>query len=128
MANPDDRRIYFFHMKGLKPDHKIAHRATLSLWWKFRQENPGSGKTYNQWLAEYWETDDQNEQVKKCMDLFFRAETIKRYEKIGSDWGEFPQLLKPYMKNPRYEVVYKDGSPSHRVIYEDRGIPLPEKV
>lgn len=127
MANPDDRRIYFFHLKGLKPDEKIAGRATLSLWWKFRQENPGSPKTYNQWLAEYWGTDDKEEQIRKCMGLFFESGRIRRYEKIGGDWGEYPTLMKPYLKQPRYEVGYENGVPVRRMTHEDRAVPLPGK-
>jgi glycosyltransferase involved in cell wall biosynthesis len=56
-ANPADPRIYFYHLKGLKPDHKIAERATLSLWWKHCQENPGRALAKEQWLARHWGTE-----------------------------------------------------------------------
>lgn len=128
MANPDDRRIYFYHLKGLKPDEKIAGRATLSLWWKYCREHPGSGKTYEQWLAGFWGTDNRGLQVEKCMEMFFQGDRMRVYEKAGGDWGEYPSLLGPYLKNPRYEVVYVDGRPHHRVTHTDREIPLPERA
>jgi glycosyltransferase involved in cell wall biosynthesis len=125
MAHPDDRRVYFFHMKGLKPDDKVANRSTLSLWWKYCQERPRHDKTYEQWLADFWGTKNRKEQIKKCMELFFKGDRIRRFEKIGGDWGEYPTLLKPYLNRPRYEVVYRGGKPSRRVTHHDRSVPLP---
>jgi hypothetical protein len=127
MANPEDPRIYFYHLKGLKPDEKIADRATLSLWWKYRQEHPGQ-MSKEQWLADHWKTDDRAEQVRQCMEFFFREGRLKRYEHVGGDWGEYPTLMAPYLARPKYELVYEDGRPHHRVTHPGRTVPLPERA
>lgn len=126
--NSEDTRVYFYHLKGLKPDEKIADRITISEWWKHCQERPGGGETYKEWLADYWGTADREEQVQRAMALFFEGERIKRFEKVGGKWGDYPTLMKPYLEAPRYEVVYEDGKPARRVTREDREIPLPEKL
>lgn len=128
MANPDDRRIYFFHLQGLKSDQRITSRATLSLWWNYSNTNADRSMTYEQWLGKHWGTTDTEEQVKKCMETFFKTDSIKQYEKVGGDWGEYPTTLKPYLESPKYEVEYVDGKPGRRITHHDRTIPVPEKL
>ncbi len=125
-ANDEDRRVYFFHLKGLKPDEHICFRHTLSDWWKYCQTHPNPELTYEEFLADFWGTADKEEQKRRCLSIYFEDEKLKVYERIGGDWGEYPTLLKPYMERPKYEVVYKDGRPADRITRPDREVPLPE--
>jgi hypothetical protein len=128
VANPEDRRVYFFHLKGLKSDDKIAFRAALGHWWRYTQAAGDKSKSYEDWLADYWGTPDRDQQIAKCLERFFGGDQLQRYQKIGGGWGDYPTLLKPYFENPKYEIVYENGKPHHRVTHPDREIPLPGKI
>jgi len=126
-ADTQDRRVYFYHMKGLKPDDNIAFRKCMAGWWEYCEKNPGHEKSYEQWRAEFFKTPDLKEQIRLAMEGQLKTGNLRRFEKVGGDWGDYPSLLAPYLEDPKYEVVYADGKPVRRVIRHDKPIPLPEK-
>ena len=127
-ANPEDRRMYFFHMKGLKPDDNIAFRKCMSAWWEYCEKNARRKLSYQDWRAEFFGTDDLEQQRRLAMESQIKTGNLRRFEKIGGAWGEYPTLLAPYLENPKYEIVYVDGRPHHRIIHYHRPLPLPEKT
>lgn len=126
--NPDDRRVYFFHLKALKPDEKLLARAVMGRWWRYCHSPGVPKKSYSEWLAELLGTADPASQVRLAMARYFEDDCMRRFEKIGGDWGDYPTLMKPYLANPRYEIVYENGKPHHRVTHPGREIPLPGKI
>jgi glycosyltransferase involved in cell wall biosynthesis len=126
-ANPADRRVYFFHMKGLKPEENIAFRRCMADWWEFCEKNPGHGKSYDDWRAEFFGTNDIDAQKSMAMEQILSGDMIKPFDKIGGDWGEYPTVLRPYIKNPKYEIV-SDDSGRRRITRYEGPAPLPEKI
>jgi glycosyltransferase involved in cell wall biosynthesis len=122
-ASEGDRRVFFFHLQALKPDETIAWRKTRSLWWEYCLTTGSTKLSYEEWLADFWGTDCRDEQTRRCMQEFLKQ--VKRHDKIGCEWGDYPLLMKPYLEDPKYEIVYQDGSPHHRITHEDREVPVP---
>ena len=123
-AQADDRRVYFFHLQALKSDERITWRKTMSLWLQYCKDTKPPLLNYEQWLTQFWGTPSQAEQIKRCWAEFMPH--LRRHDKVGGDWGDYPVLLKPYLENPRYEVLSRDGKPSERVTHGDREPVLPQ--
>ena len=56
-------------------------------------------------IKKDFNTDDYNEACKIFMGSFFPK--VKKYSK--EKFGEYPDLLKPFLKNPPYRLIYQDG-------------------
>jgi len=118
----DDRRMYWFHLQGVKSDAKIFERTYISRWWKYCLEARGKGLSHDQWLGKEFQTSDRAEMIRRAMRRYFEDGRLERFTKIGGEWGDYPKLMEEYLQNPRYLVLYENGQPAYR---ETRPIPIP---
>ncbi|MFQ5844041.1 MAG: glycosyltransferase, partial [Planctomycetota bacterium] len=125
MADPAERRVFFYHMMALKPDRRVAHRNMLFEWFAYCGRRRRPELTMEEWRARRWGTGDPEEQRRRCLAELLASPNLRPFDKVGGGWGDYPTLLRPYLQNPRYEIVYRDGKPHHRVTHADRPIPLP---
>jgi len=125
--DPADHRVYFYHMKGLKPDGKIVERKVLGRWWKHCMANPSERRSFQEWKSDVYGTSDPEEQARLALHDAIKAGKAVPFKSVGGAWGDYPGLLKPYMENPKYEIIYENGKPARRVTHPEREVPLPEE-
>jgi hypothetical protein len=136
-ANPEDRRTYWVHLKSLESEELIFYRTNMVPWWKYCLDYPDSRLTYDEWCGRQWGSSDlarqldykdnqwrwgsseppypdRTVQIQNLMDRCLRDGHLKRFTKVGGEWGGYPGLLRPYLERPKYRIVYQGGKPHHR--------------
>ena len=102
------RQYYIFHMASIKNAKKLLFRAFWTDWRELRD--------YDKFpkLADYvmyrskndWGIDDIEEAARYYVNRI-RCKNLVPYDK--ERFGEYPELLKEELKNPRYKIIYEDG-------------------
>ncbi|MEA2103245.1 MAG: glycosyltransferase, partial [Candidatus Cloacimonadota bacterium] len=104
--------VYFIHIGYAKPIDRIIYRY---FWTKWRSEN--DFKKYPK-IIDYiyeksqikWGTVDLKEIAQKVFQE--QIPNLKKYD--THELGEYPDLLKPFLQNPKFRVIYKGNSPYMR--------------
>ncbi len=136
-ANPDDRRMFWIHLKSLEAEDLIFYRTNMVPWWKYCLDHPAGGLSYDEWCGQQWGSadpaaqlqlvdgqwrwglqqppyPDRAAQIQNLMDRCLRDGHLQRFTKLGGEWGNYPGLLRTYLERPQYRIVYQDGKPQHR--------------
>lgn len=105
------KEIYGFHC-----NIKSAERMFLrSFWTDWRDEGeytkfPKLEDYVKSKIREKYNTEDINEAIKIQLKKYINE--LVPYD--SKKYGDYPKLLKEYLKNPKYKVIYKDGKPIGR--------------
>ena len=102
------RQYHVFHMASVKNARKLLLRAFWTDWRELRD--------YDKFpkLEDYvvyrstrdWGIDNIEEAARYYVNKI-RCKNLVPYDK--ERFGEYPELLKGELKNPRYKIIYKDG-------------------
>jgi glycosyltransferase involved in cell wall biosynthesis len=99
---------FIFHMGTVKNARRLLFRY---FWLKWRKTNdynrfPRIEDYVGYGIKKDWGVDNIEEAVRYYMNEIL-CKSLVPYDK--SRFGEYPELLKKELENPRYKVIYKDG-------------------
>lgn len=108
------KKIFFIHVGSAKPLKKLLYRFFWLFWLKEIDKYPDIESFIKREAKEKWESASLNSiTISKFKELIF---PIRKYE--IKEFGEYPELLKPRLKNPPFRIIYKDGEPFSRTDFE----------
>ena len=101
-------QYHIFHMASVKSAKKLLFRAFWTDWRELRDYNKFPKlKDYVMYRSKSdWDIEDIEEAARYYVNKI-RCKNLVPYDK--ERFGEYPELLKEELKNPRYKVVYKNG-------------------
>lgn len=99
---------HIFHMASVKSAKKLLFRAFWTDWRELRDYNKFPKlEDYVMYRSKSdWDIEDIEEAARYYVNKI-RCKNLVPYDK--ERFGEYPELLKEELKNPRYKVVYKNG-------------------
>jgi len=102
------KQYHVFHMSSLKSAERILFRK---FWIKWRElGNYNKFPTLDDYVVyrikKDWDIDNFDEAARYHMNKIF-CKSLVPYNK--ERFGDYPELLKEELKNPKYKVIYKDG-------------------
>ena len=99
---------HIFHLASLKNARRLLFRAFWTDWRELRDYNKFPKlEDYVMYRSKKdWDIDDIEEAARYYVNII-RCKNLVPYDK--ERFGEYPELLKEELKNPRYKVIYKDG-------------------
>lgn len=102
------RPYYVFHMVSVKNAKKLLFRSFWTDWRELRDYNkfPKLEDYVMYRIKNDWGINDIEEAARYYVNRI-RCKNLVPYDK--ERFGEYPELLKEELKNPRYKVVYKNG-------------------
>ncbi|MBC8526678.1 MAG: glycosyltransferase [Candidatus Cloacimonetes bacterium] len=105
-------KIHFVHIGFVKPIEQLLERYFRHPWDKkeIRDEYPRMIDFIKAKAKEMWDTDKLKDIIQKIFDeqkLF-----IYKYDK--EKYGDYPELLKPVLKNQPFKILYRNGKPYTR--------------
>ncbi|MBL7086566.1 MAG: glycosyltransferase [Candidatus Cloacimonetes bacterium] len=117
--------IYFIHVGDTKSIERLLFRYYWLLW--IRNKNMKKGFKIVHFIREtakkVWDTENLREIIQEIFN-----EQQPYLEKFNIEkYGDYPQLLKPELKNQKYRIVYKDGKPFSRndmLQFDERSIDI----
>lgn len=108
------KEIYFIHIGSAKPIRRLLYR----FFWLFWQNELNNYSKIDDFIAhishERWnDLSPEKIAIQKFKDLIL---PIRKYE--IKEFGEYPQIMKEEVANPKYKVVYKNGESFSRTDFE----------
>lgn len=101
-------QYHIFHMVSVKNARKLLFRRFWTDWRELRDYNkfPKLEDYVMYRIKKDWDIDDVDEAARYYVNRI-RCKNLVPYDK--ERFGEYPEVLKEELKNPRYKVVYKNG-------------------
>ena len=108
------KEIYFVHIGSAKSIKKLLYRFFWLFWLKERDKFATIDEFIIHISKEKWNgLSPEKITIQKFRDLIL---PIRKFE--IKEFGEYPQIMKEEIANPKYKVVYKNGEPFSRVDFE----------
>ena len=108
------KEIYFVHIGSAKSIKRLLYRFFWLFWLKERDKFATIDEFIIHISKEKWNgLSPEKITIQKFRDLIL---PIRKFE--IKEFGEYPQIMKEEIANPKYKVVYKNGEPFSRVDFE----------
>ncbi|MCK4338870.1 MAG: glycosyltransferase [Candidatus Cloacimonetes bacterium] len=105
-------KIYFVHIGFVKPIEQLLERYFRHPWDKkeIRDEYPRMIDFIKAKALKIWNTDRLKDIIQKMFDE--QKSFLYKYDR--EKYGDYPELLKPVLKNQSFRIIYKNGKPYSR--------------
>lgn len=104
-------KIYFVHIGTVKPFERLIYRFFWLFWLKEKAKYPTIEDFIKKEAENKYDSLDIKSIAKKKMDEIIISK-VRKYNK--KEFGEYPELLKPFLEDPPFKIIYQNGKPVSR--------------
>ena len=109
------KEIYFVHIGSAKPIKKLLYRFFWLFWLNERDKFVTIDEYIDHISKEKWNSlSPEKIAIKKFKDLIL---PIRKFE--IKEFGEYPEIMKDDINNPKLKIIYKDGRPFSRTDFKE---------
>ena len=108
------KNIYFVHIGSAKSIKKLLYRFFWLFWLRERDNYSTIDEYITHVSHEKWnDLSPEKIAIKKFHDLIL---PVRKYD--INEFGEYPELMRGEIANPKFKMIYKDEEPFSRIDFE----------